>query len=392
MSSSQDLRQDLRQDVSHLNNDCLQHSWPPLAPANTQFAVSLCGCPRSTIASDDAAASMAQQTDPLARSVDVDLQGLSDGHLGVSDFSNTVSETDGGAFDALDAENLGLHCSHSPEMMVDLDFCDLTEEPQEETAKSTRASVHSVSVAVQDDDRASKEPDLHTASTASGCNGDAIAFLLVTVADMSHELAALNHEHHDTWDSCDISLVNDELFSRRHGAGQGSETTHSPLKQVLDVSTRFVWALQTMEPVASFGRSHPGILPPLPVTLAIFSAYIQLVQLLNRLLACAVGAAHTGPERPQEHGSNSSRPGSSRGQKPHQQAIMVTRVIEHQLSSLERLIGVPREYRLWSSADSEAGVLGHDQSSKVTRAIIEQAQESLASLKQKTDKSAFGAF
>lgn len=66
--------------------------------------------------------------------------------------------------------------------------------------------------------------------------------------------------------------------------------------------------------------------------------------------------------------------------------MMLTRVFEHHLHSVERLMGLPDESRFWSRKDSYRGILDQDEPSEVTQAVMGQAQDTFQSLKQTMDK------
>jgi hypothetical protein len=64
---------------------------------------------------------------------------------------------------------------------------------------------------------------------------------------------------------------------------------------------------------------------------------------------------------------------------------MTIRVVEHQLNTLERLIGLPEQYCLVGRKDVSADVIYSHDSSVLAKAVMRQALQTLLSLKKTLD-------
>lgn len=214
-------------------------------------------------------------------------------------------------------------------------------------------------------------------------SGDSTPFLIGVIGSISHQLAELKNQSWEFWDPYQMRVA---LFD-----GHDPDFTCSGLnswEHTLSVTMRFVLVLQTMVP-AHFSTAPPPYSPPtLSMTLMLLSTYIQLGQLFDTILTRISNCL------PEVHGHSelfsSAVPGATRRAFPAQPAslhvMMMMQVIEHQLQSVECLMGLPAECRLWSRKDACAGMLEHDECSVLTQAVMGQAQETFGSLKRSIDR------
>jgi hypothetical protein len=174
-----------------------------------------------------------------------------------------------------------------------------------------------------------------------------------------------------------------------------------------DAASRPMSSRSSSQPVSSANAAPQ-------VTLIILSTYLQLGELFDIILSPTVqfledlanvaldpGAA-TGtrvcdqmlpaPSDPQQScpGTSATDPRSptaaQRVAQPRSQDILMTiRVVEHQLNTLERLIGLPEQYCLVGRKDVSADVIYSHDSSVLAKAVMRQALQTLLSLKKTLD-------
>lgn len=209
-------------------------------------------------------------------------------------------------------------------------------------------------------------------------NGGSMSFLVSVIGSISHQLVDLKNRSWESWDPC---LMRFGLFE-----GYDPDFTCSgragldPCENTLWVTMRFALVLQTMVP-AHFSTAMPPYSPPnLSVTLMLLSTYVQLGELVDtiftRISTCLQEIQLSDPPPPTAtRGSPPAHPTSL-------QIAMMIRVFEHQLHSVEHLMGLPSECRLWSRKDAYAGILDQEGSSMLTQAVMGQAQETFRSLKR----------
>lgn len=120
----------------------------------------------------------------------------------------------------------------------------------------------------------------------------------------------------------------------------------------------------------------------------LLSTYIQLGQLfdtfLTRISNCLQEVPGHSEPLPSGVPAASRRPFPAQGARLH--IMMMIQVCEHQLHSVERLMGLPADCRLWSRKDAYPGILDQEESSVLTQAVMGQAQETFRSLKQNIDR------
>ncbi|QPG96710.1 hypothetical protein C2857_005061 [Epichloe festucae Fl1] len=284
-------------------------------------------------------------------------QAMPDVQLDSSHFINGGWDT--GGFDDIGAADFELQLESSPCWMQDLPF--------DHVAHASPTVEH-----VTHDESTAADTDDDTPPSRGSC---AASSALMTVGNIFHEIANLNHQRLDSANLCDTKLLHEALFGMQpprspHDGQEGC----MPLRRVFDVTVRFVWALQTMNPVAcGTGLARPSP-PALSVQLMVLSTYLELGQLLDRFLT----------RMHDDHASH--RRLANCGQRASRHGTMLAQVIEHQMHSIERLIGLPEEFRLWSRQDSYVGILDQDRPSELALAVMGQAKGTFTSLKQTMDR------
>lgn len=158
------------------------------------------------------------------------------------------------------------------------------------------------------------------------------------------------------------------------------------------------------------------------VTLMVLSTYLQLGELFDIILSptiqfldnsanvarapgeptgktpyAPITPRSSDPQRPSLGTSATGRksPTSAQGAaRPRTQDILMTiRVVEHQLHTLESLIGLPAQYCLVGRKDVSANVMYRHEASVLAKAVMRQALQTLISLKKTLDciQTAVGA-
>ncbi|KAJ5318342.1 hypothetical protein N7476_004762 [Penicillium atrosanguineum] len=198
------------------------------------------------------------------------------------------------------------------------------------------------------------------------------------------------------------------------------------LGKAVIATMRFILVLQMMAPSPvdwtgfvgdddSSGAADEARSPPAPgssvnatpqVTLMVLSTYLLLVELFDIILSPTVPfldksarvaldtgevaekTAYTplsptpsGPQRP------SRSPTSAHGiVRPRNQDILMTiRIVEHQLHSLEKVMGLPAQYRLVGRKNEKTNVMCCHEASVLAKAVMQQALQTLLSLKKTLD-------
>ncbi|KHO00579.1 Zn(2)-C6 fungal-type DNA-binding domain protein [Metarhizium album ARSEF 1941] len=313
-----------------------------------------------------------------------DFEVMTDAPLDESDFSNDVSELGGNGF-ALDASSFQFQISNSANM-AELAFGGMEVIPETENNRQGKNIMYATPDGTQDEGPA---PVVTQPAASSGGDGDnTVAFMVVTIGNIIQELANLKNQPWKSWEPCHQSLMDNVLFNicAPEALYGGQPDIASSLAHVLGIATRFTWALQIMSPVSNGMGTTQRTPPTLSMKLMLLSTHIQLAQLFDTILTQTSGFSSAGLSEGRGHGAETDQ-SSSRGQRrPSQHVMMLTRVFEHHLHSVERLMGLPDESRLWSRKDSYRGILDQDEPSAVTQAVMSQAQDAFRSLKQTMDK------
>ncbi|KAF2761849.1 hypothetical protein EJ05DRAFT_482673 [Pseudovirgaria hyperparasitica] len=154
-----------------------------------------------------------------------------------------------------------------------------------------------------------------------------------------------------------------------------------PLESMLSTSMRFILVLQMLAPAEydTGSTSRPRTSSnstALDTMLMLLSIYVRLGQSFEHVLNGVVQNRNF-----ISSGSQPSSPASTYNQQYSAQLMMVVRALGHQLSTVERLMGIPARVRLWGPKDDYPGILNQDQSF-LTKAAISQAQETFYSLRR----------
>ncbi|OOF97567.1 hypothetical protein ASPCADRAFT_505887 [Aspergillus carbonarius ITEM 5010] len=199
------------------------------------------------------------------------------------------------------------------------------------------------------------------------------------------------------------------------GASDASLRTKLLGKAVI-ATMRFILVLQMMAPspvdwtgfvgeddsstAAEDAASRSSPPSPAPqVTLIILSTYLELGELFDIILSPTVqflanlaNVTLDSGERAEQSSSGARvmEPRSPRGAqgvaRPRSQDILMTiRVVEHQLHTLERLIGLPAQYCLVGRKDVSTNVMYRHDASVLAKAVMRQALQTLLSLKKTLD-------
>ncbi|KAL3418728.1 hypothetical protein PVAG01_10444 [Phlyctema vagabunda] len=211
---------------------------------------------------------------------------------------------------------------------------------------------------------------------------DSTAFLTSIIGNISRQLIELRTQSVESWDP---SLIQNALF----GKEDTSITCNGSVglngwENTIRITTRFLMVLQTMVP-AQFSEAPPPFSPPpVSTTLMLLSAYIQLGELFNTILGRIETWLQDGLRNSEPITMNFSVPDTGSFPPPmvRCQIMMMIRVIEHQLQSIERVLGLPSDCRLWDRKDSYVGILGGEKCSFLAQAVMGQAQETFCSVKR----------
>lgn len=288
--------------------------------------------------------------------------------LDESDFANDASSSAGFSLDSSSSQPQ--FCLDSIRV-PDLDFGNLGDMAEPQTT-----SLHNSPGDADDNDSGQSESSMHNASV----NGDSMALLVGVIGNISRQLTELKNQSWESWDPYQMWVGlfdgHDPDFACSSPVGLNC------WESTICVTMKFVLVLQTMVP-AHFSTDPPPYSPPtLSLTLMLLSTYIQLGQLfdtfLTRISNCLQEAP--GPAMP----AASRRPFLAQGASLH--IMMMIQVCEHQLHSVERLMGLPADCRLWSREDAYPGILDREESSVLTQAVMGQAQETFRSLKRSIDR------
>ncbi|KAL0930691.1 uncharacterized protein CTRU02_214766 [Colletotrichum truncatum] len=190
-------------------------------------------------------------------------------------------------------------------------------------------------------------------------NNDQMAPLIGVIGTISRQLSELKSQ---SWDP---SFMRTSLFDNNE-QDFGGAVRLNPLDNVMHISMKFVLVLQTMVP-AECSKISPLCSPPtLSLLLMLISTHLQLGQLFDAILTRVNICLQ------------------DEGLSAHSRRLQITMMIlfiEHHLSSVERLMGFPADFRLWSRKSECTGILDPE-SNPLVEAVMGQAQEIFLSLKQ----------
>ena len=289
--------------------------------------------------------------------------------LDESDFPNDAFSSAGLSLDSSTSQPQFWSDSTS---VLELDFRNLGDMAEPPPNKSLHSSTGDA------DDNDSGRSESSTPSAA--VNGDSMALLISAIGSISRQLAELKKQ---SWDPY---LIRVALFDGHDPDPPcNGPISFNSWENTLCVTMKFILVLQTMVP-AHFSAAPPPCSPPtLPMTLMLLSTYIQLGELFDTILTRISNCLQEGPGHPEPHPQAATqRPFPAQPATLH--IMMMIQVLEHQLHSVERVMGLPADCRLWSQKDAYAGILGQEESSALTQAVMGQAQETFRSLKQTIDR------
>ncbi|KAL9045344.1 MAG: hypothetical protein Q9214_001596 [Letrouitia sp. 1 TL-2023] len=217
-------------------------------------------------------------------------------------------------------------------------------------------------------------------------DGDSMTFLVGVLGSISHQVLELRNQSWESWNPLRMPVA---LFN----AGNPDLTCSGPVclnpcQSTLCITTKFILVLQTMGP-AHYPTAPPAYsLPDLSMTLMILSTYIQLIQLFDTLVIRISNCLQeiSGHSEPLSPSSLAATRKLYSPQPASLHIVIMIQVFEHQLHSMETLMGLPASCRLWSQKDTYTGVLGQGKSDVLAQAVMGQAQEIMYSLKQGIDR------
>lgn len=263
-------------------------------------------------------------------------------------------------------------------------------DPENTTRDAAENSYNWVHSEVDDDiDDESREEGVSSYSVAA--RGQSTAALTDVLANITCQLAELRRYSWDSWDP--------QLMQAAQGDGLGSEMLSwrgrgsvepSSWDRTLSVTMRFAMVLQAVAPPRSWaGATPPAYSPPtLSTTLLLLSAYVQIGELFDTVL-CRIKHCLQEPSEGQEHPPLGLQapavPRLAVKQSVGLHILMTTQFFENQLHGIEQFLGIPADYRLWSTKETYGGILDQDQLSGLAQDVIRQTQEPFRSIRRGID-------
>ncbi|RYP73788.1 hypothetical protein DL770_007714 [Monosporascus sp. CRB-9-2] len=227
------------------------------------------------------------------------------------------------------------------------------------------------------DDKDSGRSGIATPSTSNA--GDSAVFVVGLLGSISHQLAELKDQ---SWESWNPHLTRDAFHHGRDLDLAGSRDL-SIWNRVLNVTMRFATVLQMVAPTPT--SKFPAPPPALSLTLMLLSTHVQLGELFEIVFARMSKCLHQGSGS----GLSAAAPTQYMTQPTSIQIMMMTQVFEYQLHTVERLMGLPAEYRIWGhrdgDANTEAGILSREGTSEVVQAVMSEARETFQSIRRTSD-------
>lgn len=258
----------------------------------------------------------------------------------------------------------------------------------------------------------SDSEDNVSAAASLKTNDDQVAFVIGLLGSILLQLAELKRQPWDAWDP--------RMTRATYFHGPAPDLTGSRdmglWNGAIGVSMRFAMVLERLgatyhhhhhhHPPAPASGAAESLLPPPPsldrlsTTLMLLSTYLQLCELfgviLGRISSCLLDdeADMRLPRQQQQQPTHVSRQSFSSsssvlaGAPPTNiQIVMMLQMAECQLRTVERLMGLPEEGRIWSGSNGEPdgggrGVLDLEKSSDIVRAYLAQARPTFQALKQ----------
>ncbi|KAK3988257.1 hypothetical protein QBC44DRAFT_398461 [Cladorrhinum sp. PSN332] len=200
-----------------------------------------------------------------------------------------------------------------------------------------------------------------------------------TLGSISRQLAELKDQSWESW-------------SPHLNHGQEMEATENQdlngWNRVLNLTMRYATVLQIVAPSP----------PELSLSLMLLSTHIQLTELLEVVFTRLRDCLHEAPV------SASVSP-TTVSETPYMahtrniQIMMMAQVFECQMQTVERLMGLPLQYRIWSHRENNSdaasacgggglngtGILSRENMSELVRAVMNQALDTIQSIRQISD-------
>ncbi|OHE95983.1 hypothetical protein CORC01_08676 [Colletotrichum orchidophilum] len=246
----------------------------------------------------------------------------------------------------------------------DLDFGDLND-----MAEHLNRDLHEPMTDVED--KVSGHSEIATPTTSNA--GDTGVYVVGLLGSISHQLAELKDQ---PWESWNPHLTEDAF---QHGKGTDSPGGRdlNVWNRILNVIMRFATVLETVNPASP---------PALSLTLMLLSTYVQLGELFevvfNRMSRCLREGSGSG--------TSAAAPAPLSPQPTSIQLMMMTQVFEYQMHTVERLLGLPAEFRIWDRRDGAveggAGILSRQDTSDIVRAVMRQTRETFQTIRQSSNR------
>jgi hypothetical protein len=238
----------------------------------------------------------------------------------------------------------------------------------------------------KDMDSGSGQSGIDTPST-SHAGGEGSAPTIDTLGSICRQLAGLKDQSWDSWSphlnqGLDLSMAE-------------SQDGVNGWNRVLNLTMRYATVLQIVAPGPSCSGTSPH--PPAPaalsLTLMLLSTHIQLTELLEIVFARLRDCLHEAPAAVSSASSSGSAAETPAymAQTRNIQIVMMTQVFETQMQTVERLMGLPSQYRIWGhdrdndAAGGAVGILGRENMSELVRAVMNQALDTIQSIRQTSD-------
>ncbi|EFQ32288.1 uncharacterized protein GLRG_07432 [Colletotrichum graminicola M1.001] len=217
------------------------------------------------------------------------------------------------------------------------------------------------------DDRVSGRSGIATPSTSSA--GDTGVYVVGLLGSISHQLAELKDQ---SWESWNPHLTRNDFHDSKDLDSTGGRDL-SIWNRVLNVTMRFATVLQTV----------PSAPPPaLSLNLMLLSTYVQLGELFEIVFTRMSNCLREGSGP----GASAAATAQFLTQPTSIQLMMMTQVFEYQMHTVERLMGLPTEYRIWDhrdgAIDAEVGILSQKSTSEIVWAVMGQTRETFQTIRQ----------